>query len=97
MLTRWTEKGVPRTYQLYPEFAAISLESHAAYVEHTLAWQQENHDLHQGKQKLTYDRAIRANAYNVGDPNAPQKGLPKLIKVWRGQHKVIFSLQYGRV
>ena len=44
-------------------------------MEHILARQQEIHDLvrrntHQAqqRQKLKYDRAIRANAYNVGDP-----------------------------
>ena len=71
MLTRGTEKAIPLTY-LYPEFAARSFESHGAYVEHILARQQEIHDLvrrntHQAqqRQKLKYDRAIRANAYNV--------------------------------
>ena len=54
-------------------------------------------------QKLKYDRAIRANAYNVGDPvrvfcrYAPRKGSPKLMKAWRGPHKVVHVLQDGRV
>ena len=55
------------------------------------------------RQKLKYDRAIRANAYNVGDPvrvfcrYVPQKGSPKLKKAWRGPHKVVHVLQDGRV
>ena len=109
MLTRGTEKAIPLTF-LYPEFATISFELHGAYVEHILARQQEIHDLvrrntHQAQlpQKLKYDRAIRANAYNVGDPGwvfcryVPQKGSPKLMKAWRGPHKVVHVLQDGRV
>ena len=55
------------------------------------------------RQKLKYDRAIRANAHNVGDPvwvfcrYVPQKGSPKLMKAWRGPHKVVHGLQDGRV
>ena len=109
MLTRGTEKAIPLTF-LYPEFAARSFESHGAYVEHILARQQEIHDLvrrnkHQAqlRQKLKYGRAIRANAYKVGDPvwvfcrYVPQKGSPKLMKAWRGPHKVVHVLQDGRV
>ena len=66
MLTRGTEKAIPLTY-LYPEFATNSL--HDAYVDHVLARHQEIHDLvrrntHQAqlRQKLKYDRAIRAKA-----------------------------------
>ena len=79
-------------------------------MEHILARQQEIHDLvrrntHQAqqRQKLKYDRAIRANAYNVGDPvwvfcrYVPQKGSPKLMRAWRGPHKVVHVLQDGRV
>ena len=92
MLTRGNEKAIPLTY-LYPEFTASSFESHGAYVEQIFARQQEIHDLlrrntHQAqlRQKLKYDSAIRANAYNVGDPvwvfcsYVPQKGSPKLLK-----------------
>ena len=109
MLTRGTEKAIALTY-LYPEFAARSFELHGAYVEHILARQQEIHDLvrrntHQAqqRQKLKYDRAIRANAYNVGDPvwvschYVPQKGSAKLMKAWRGPHNVVHVLQDGRV
>ena len=75
MLTRGTEKAIPLTYYLYRELAARSIELHGTYVEQILARQQEIHDLvrrntheAQQRQKLKYDRAIRANAYNVGDP-----------------------------
>ena len=57
----------------------------------------------QQRQKLKYDPAIRANAYNVGDPvwvfcrYVPQKGSPKLMRAWRGPHKVVHVLQDGRV
>ena len=74
MLTRGMEKAIPLTF-LYPEFATQSFESHEDYVEHVLARQQEIHDLvrrntHQAqqRQKLKYDRAIRAKAYEVGEP-----------------------------
>ena len=109
MLTRGTQKAFPFVF-LYPEFAARSFESHGVYVELFLARQQEIHDLvrrntHQAqlRQKLKYDRAIRASAYNVGDPvwvfcrYVPQKGSPKLVKAWRGPHKVVHVLQDGRV
>ena len=55
------------------------------------------------RQKLKYDRAIRAIAFNVGDPvwvfcrYVPQKGSLKLMKAWREQHKVVHVLQDGRV
>ena len=109
MLSRGTKKAVPLTY-LYPKFAPRSFEPHGAYVEHILARQQEIHDLvrrnsrqAQQRQKLKYDRPIRANAYNVGDPvwvfcrYVTQKGSPKLMKAWRGPQKVINVLQDGRV
>ena len=98
MLTRGTEKTISLTC-LYPEFVTRSFESHEAYVEHILARQQEIHDLvrrntHQAqhRQKLKYDRAIRANAYKLGEPAwvfcryVPQRGSPKLMKAWRGLH-----------
>ena len=88
MLTRGMEKAIPLTF-LYPEFSTQSFESHEAYVEHVLARQQEIHDLvrrntHQAqqRQKLKYDRAIRAKAYEVGKPvwlfcrYIPRKDLP---------------------
>ena len=109
MLTRGVEKAIPLTF-LYPEFAAKSFESHEAYVDHVLARQQEIHDLvrrntHQAqlRQKLKYDRAIQARAYQVGElvwvfcRYVPQKGSPKLMRAWRGPHKVVQVFQDGRV
>ena len=109
MLTRGTEKAIPLTC-LYRKFAARSFEPHETYVEHILARQQETHDLlrrntrqAQQRQKLKYDRAICANAYNVGDSvwvfwrYVPQKVSPNLMKTWRGPHKVVHVLQHGRV
>ena len=73
MLTRGTEKAIPLTY-LYHEFATQSFPTHDAYVDHVLARQQAIHGLvrrntHQSqlRQKLKYDRAIRAKAYAKGD------------------------------
>ena len=88
MLTRGMEKAIPLTF-LYPEFAAKSFETHEEYVDHVLARQQEIHDLvrrntHQAqlRQKLKYDRAIQARAYQPGElvwifcRYVPQKGSP---------------------
>ena len=109
MLTRGLEKAIPFTY-LYPEFATHSFSTHDAYVDHVLARQLEIHDLvrkntHQAqlRQKLKYDRAIRAKAYAKGDlvwvfcRYVPQKGSPKLMRAWRGPHHVVHTLQDGRV
>ena len=109
MLTRGTEKATPFMY-LYPEFATQSFPTHEAYVDHVLARQQEIHDLvrrntHQAQlqQKLKYDRAIRAKAYTKGDlvwvfcRFVPRKGSPKLMRAWRGPHRVVHTLQDGRV
>ena len=109
MLTRGTEKAIPLTY-LYPEFATQSFHTHDAYVDHVLARQQEIHDLvrrntHQAqlRQKLKYDRAIRAKTYAKGNlvwvfcRYVPQKGSPKLMRAWRGPHPVVHILQDGRV
>ena len=102
MLTRGVEKAIPLTF-LYPEFATRSFESHEAYVDHVLARQQKIHDLvrrnthqAQSRQKLKYDRAIQARAYQPGDlvcRYVPQKGSPKLMRAWRGPHKVVQVLQ----
>ena len=109
MLTQGVEKAIPLTF-LYPEFAAKSFETHEAYVDHVLARQQEIHDLvrrntHQAqlRQKLIYDRAIQAGAYQPGElvwvfcRYVPQKGSPKLMRAWRGPHKVVQVFQDGRV
>ena len=97
MLTRGMQKAIPLTF-LYPEFATQSFESHEAYVEHVIVRQREIHDLvrrntHQAqqRQKLKYDCAIQAKAYEVGGPvfcrYIPQKGSPKLMRAWRGPHE----------
>ena len=72
MLTRGTEKAITLTY-LYTAFATQSFPTHDAYVDHVLAGQQEIRDLghrntHQAqlRQKLKYDRAIRAKANQKG-------------------------------
>ena len=104
MLTRGTEKAIPLTY-LYPECA-----THDAYIDHVLARQQEIHDLvrrnaHQAQlqQKLKYDRAIQAKAYMKGNlilvfrRYVPQKCTPKLVRDWRGPHRIVHTLQDGRV
>ena len=109
MLTRGVEKAIPFTF-LYPEFAAKSFDTHEAYVDHVLARQQEIHDLvrrntHQAqlRQKLNYDRAIRARAYQPGElvwvfcRYVPQKGSPKLMRAWRSPHKIVQVFQEGRV
>ena len=109
MLTRGVEKAIPLTF-LYPEFAAKSFDTHEAYVDHVLARQQEIHDLvrrntHQAqlRQKLKYDRAIQARAYQPGERvwvfcrYVPQKGSPKLMRAWRDPHKVVQVFQDGRV
>ena len=109
MLTRGVEKAIPLTF-LYLEFAAKSFETHEAYVNHVLARQQEIHDLvrrntHQAqlRQKLKYDRAIQARAYQPGELvwvfccYLPQKGSLKLMRAWRGPHKVVQVFQGGRV
>ena len=105
MLTRGVEKAIPLTF-LYPEFAAKSFDTHEAYVDHVLARQQEIHPLvrrntHQAqlRQKLKYDRAIRARAYQPGElvwvfcRYVPQKGSPKVMRAWRGPHKVVQVFQ----
>ena len=109
MLTRGMEKTIPLTF-LYPEFAAKSFETHEAYIDHVLARQQEIHDLvrrntHQAqlRQKLKYDRATQARAYQPGElvwifcRYVPQKGSPMLMRAWRGPHKVVQVFQDGRV
>ena len=109
MLTRVTEKAIPLTY-LYPEFVTQSFPTHDAYVDHVLARQQEFQDLvrrntHQAqlRHKLRYDRAIRAKAYAKGDLAwvfcwyVHQKGSPKLMRAWRGPHRVVHTLQDGLV
>ena len=109
ILIRGTEKPLPLTY-LYLEFATQSFPTHDAYVDHVMARQQEIHDLvrrntHQAdlRQKVKYDLAIRAKAYKRGDlvrvfcRYVPQKSSHKLIRAWRGLHRVAHVFQDGRV
>ena len=55
------------------------------------------------RQKLKYDRTIRANTYKQGDlvwvfcRYVPQKGSSKLMRAWRRPHRVVHTLQDGRV
>ena len=50
-----------------------------------------------------YDRAIGANAFNLGDPvwvlcrYVSQKSLPKFMKACRGLHKTVHVLQEGGI
>ena len=75
-----------------------------------LARQQQIHDLvrrntHQAqlRQKLKYDRAIRAEAYTKRDlvwdfcRYVPQKGSPELMRAWRCPHRLVHTLQDGRI
>ena len=92
---------------MYPEYCTTqSFSTHDAYVDHVLARQQEIHDLvrrskHQAqlRQKLKYDRAKSAKAYAKGDlvwvfcRYVPQKGSPKLMRAWRGPHRVVHTLR----
>ena len=103
MLTRGHEIAISLTY-VYTETVTRSFESHGAYVEHILFRLQGILDLdrrntHQAqqRQKLKYDRAIRDNAYNIGEPYVPQKGSPRLIKRWSGPQNVVDVLHDCRV
>ena len=79
-------------------------------MDHVLARLQEIHDLvrrntHQAelRQKLKYNRAKQAKAYKPGDlvwvfcRYVPQKSSPKLMRSWRGPHRIFHTLQDGRV
>ena len=67
-------------------------------------WDQcRNTNQAQLRQKLKYDRAIQARAYQPGElvwvycRKVSQKGSPKLMRAWRGPHKVVQVFQDGRV
>ena len=70
-----------------------------------MCWHANRKFTHQAQlqQKLKYDRAIRAKAYAKSDlvwvfcRYVPQKGSPKLMRAWRGLHRVVHTLQNGRV
>ena len=109
MLHHGAEKSIPLSF-IYPEFAARGFDSKEEFVEHLLARQQEIHELvrrntHQAqlRQKLKFDRHLKAKAHAVGDAVwvfchiIPKGGTRKLIRAWRGPHKVTNVLQDGRL
>ena len=108
MLQHGAEKSIPLSF-IYPEFAAREFES-KEFVEHLLARQQEIHELvrrntHQAqiRQKQKFDRHLKAKAHAVGDAVwvfchiIPKGGTRKLLRAWRGPHKVTDVLQDGRL
>ena len=109
MLQNGAEKSIPLSF-IYLEFAARCFDSNEEFVEHLLARQQGNHELvrrntHQAQlsQKLNFDRHLRAKAHAVGDAVwvfchiIPKGGTRKLIRAWRGLHKITDVLQDGRL
>ena len=109
MLQHGAEKSIPLSF-IYPEFAAREFESKQEFVEHLLARQQEIHKLvrrntHQAqiRQKQKFDRHLKAKAHAVGDAVwvfchiIPKGGTRKLLRAWRGPHKVTDVLQDGRL
>ena len=109
MLQHGAEKSIPLSF-IYPEFAARGFNSEEEFVEHLLARQQEIHELvrrnthqEQLRQKLKFDRHLKAKAHAVGDAVwafchiIPRGGTRKLIRAWRGPHKVTDVLQDGRL
>ena len=108
MLQHGAEKSIPLSF-IYPEFAAREFESKEEFVEHLLARQQEIHELvrrntHQAqiRQKQKFDKHLKAKAHAVGDAVwvfchiIPKGGTRKLLRAWRGPHKVTDVLQDGR-
>ena len=109
MLQNRAEKSIPLSF-IYPKFAARGFDSKEEFVEHLLARQQENHELvrrntHQAelRQKLQFDRHLKAKGHAVGDAVwlfchiIPKGDTRKLIRAWRGPHKVTDVLQDGRL
>ena len=109
MLQHGAEKSIPLSF-IYPELAAREFESKEEFVEHLLARQQEIHELvrrntHQAqvRQKQKFDRHLKAKAHAVGDAVwvfchiIPKGGTRKLLRAWRGPHKVTNVLQDGRL
>ena len=109
MLQHGAEKSIPLSF-IYPEFAAREFESKEEFVEHLLVRQQEIHELvrrntHQAqvRQKQKFDRHLKAKAHAVGDAVwvfchiIPKGGTRKLLRAWRGPHKVTDVLQDGRL
>ena len=109
MLQHGAEKSIPLSF-IYSELAAAGFDSKEEFVEHLLARQQEIHELvrrntHQAqlRQKLKFDGHLKAKAHAVGDAVwvfchiIPKGGTRKLIRAWRGPHKVTDVLQDGRL
>ena len=109
MLHHGAEKSIPLSF-IYPEFAARGFDSKEEFVEYLLARQQEIHELvrrntyqAQLRQKLKFDRHLKAKAYAVGDAVwvfchiIPRGVTRKLIRAWRGPQKVTDVLQDGRL
>ena len=109
MLQHGAEKSIPLSF-IYPEFAAREFESNEKFVEHLFARQQEVQELvrmnthpAQVRQKQKFDRHLKTNAHAVGDAvwvfchMIPKCGTRKLLRDWRGPHKVTDVLQDGRL
>ena len=109
ILQHGAEKSIPLSF-IYLEFAAQGFDSKEAFGEHLLARQQEIHKLfrrnnHQAqlRQKLKFDRHLKAKAHAIGDAVwvfchiIPKSGVRKLICAWRGPLKVTDVLQDGRL
>ena len=109
MLQHCAEKSILLSF-IYPKFAAPGFDSKGEFVEHLLARQEEIHELvrrntHQAqlRQKLKFDRHLKAKAHAVGDAVwvfchiIPKGGTRKLIRAWRGPHKITNVLQDGRL
>ena len=103
------EKSVPTLF-IYPQFAARGVDSKEEFVEHLSARQQEIHELvrsntHQAqlREKLKFDHHLKAKAHAVSDAGwvfchiIPKGSTRKLIRAWRGPHKVTDVLQDGRL
>ena len=106
---KWRRKSIALSF-IYPEIAAREFESKEEFVEHLLARQQEIHQLvrrntHQAqvRQKQKFDRHLKAKAHAMGDAVwvfckiIPKGGTRKLLRAWRGPHKVTDVLQDGRL
>ena len=109
MLQHGAEKSTPLSFNS-PEFAVRGFDSREEFVEYLLARQQNIHELvrrntHQAqlRQKLIFDCHLKAKAHAVGDAVwvfchiIPKGGTRKLIRLWRGPHKVTGVLQDGRL
>ena len=109
MLQHGAEKSIPLSF-IYLQFAAREFESKEEFVEHLLARQHEIHELvrrntHQAqvRQKQKFDRHLKAKTHAVGDAVwvfchiILKGGTRKLLRAWRGPHKVTDVLQDGRL